>query len=42
MRKQINHARRHACFSESALRAQSYHQIGRGCFSKAFVHAGAP
>ncbi|RUU78230.1 hypothetical protein [Mesorhizobium sp. M7A.F.Ca.MR.362.00.0.0] len=42
MRKQINHARRHACFSESALRQNGYHQIGRGAFSKAFVHRDAP
>ncbi|BCH07377.1 hypothetical protein MesoLj131c_16350 [Mesorhizobium sp. 131-3-5] len=42
MRKQINHARRHACFSATALRSQGYHQIGRGAFSKAFVHRDAP
>ena len=42
MRKQINHARRNACFSETALRKLGYHQIGRGAFSKAFVHADAP
>ncbi|TPJ51750.1 MULTISPECIES: hypothetical protein [unclassified Mesorhizobium] len=42
MRAQINHARRNACFSEAALRQKGYRQIGRGAFSKAFVHPDAP
>ncbi|RWH50278.1 MAG: hypothetical protein EOQ80_04720 [Mesorhizobium sp.] len=42
MRAQINHARRHATFNVSELRRQGYRQIGRGAFSRAFVHPDAP
>ncbi|TPL42592.1 hypothetical protein [Mesorhizobium sp. B2-4-5] len=42
IKAQINHARRHACFSASALRKAGYRQIGRGAFSTAFVHPDAP
>jgi hypothetical protein len=42
MRKQINHARRHATCNVSALRRQGYRQIGRGAFSRVFIHPDAP
>ncbi|RWM32613.1 MAG: hypothetical protein EOR77_21525 [Mesorhizobium sp.] len=42
MRAQINHARRHATFNVAELRRQGYRQIGKGAFSRAFVHPDAP
>ncbi len=42
MRKQINHARRHATLDVAELRRRGYQQIGKGAFSRAFVHPDAP
>jgi len=42
MRKQINHARRHASFNIAELKRLGYRQVGRGAFSTVLYHPDAP